>query len=325
MITRTHMLDRKPGWILAGLIWLWAGVATAGPTITLQDQVEVTSPRVHLGAVARIEGLSRAARVKVAQLDLGPAPRPGLSRVLSKAYLKTRLAGHTAGARLRLPERLVITRGTRTVRASGVEATIKAQIEEAMPHPSAEVAEIRVAHLTDATVPGGTTTRVVLPEGSDFVGLVPVRVEHYAGEGQIRTQHVEAYVDLYVDAWQAGVPLRVGAEITEDMIRQVRVPQSSLPHGYVEDPQTLIGARVIAQMAPGDVFRTSTVKPAPLVRRGDRVRLVVRHGGLMVAAWGEMLSYEGALGAQVQARNLSSNTLVYGRVAGPGELLVGGR
>lgn len=308
-----------------GLSSLWASLAMAGPTITLRGEAQVSAPRIHLGAVARLQGFDRKSRAALARLDLGPSPRPGLNRVLTAAYLKTRLAGRTRGARLKLPERLVISRVTRTLKGTGLAATIRAHIEEAVPHPLEEIAEIRVDTPVDMVLPAGTETRVVLPEDSDFVGVVPVRVDHVYGAGQVRTQYVEAYVDLYVDVWQAGLPLRAGEDVSEDAVRRVRLPHSALPQDHITDLEQILGGRLTTHMKAGDVFRRRGVKPRPVVKRGDLVRIVIRSGAMKVTAAGEILSYEGALGAQVQVRNLSSNKRVFGRVTAPGEISIGGR
>jgi len=77
-------------WALA-LAWLLSGLrASADTVIKLRESVEIGAKRIQLGALAEVTAPAEEAEA-LAALDMGPAPLPGRSRVLSLGYVKMRM------------------------------------------------------------------------------------------------------------------------------------------------------------------------------------------------------------------------------------------
>ena len=75
---------------LAVTICLVAMSGAHGATVELAESAQIAGDHIELGAVAIIGGSDEEVAL-LAGLDLGPAPLPGQSRILSLGYLKMRL------------------------------------------------------------------------------------------------------------------------------------------------------------------------------------------------------------------------------------------
>ncbi|HWU68784.1 MAG TPA: flagellar basal body P-ring formation chaperone FlgA [Stenotrophobium sp.] len=137
-------------------------------------------------------------------------------------------------------------------------------------------------------------------------------------------------------AWTLYVPVRIsqslpvlvltrslarGETITADAIAPQTRDASTLPFGYITDPDQVIGAVLQRPLAIGTVLSPEMVRSARIVHRGQQVTLVGRVGGLEVRATGTALADAGR-GERVQVRNSHSQRTVEGVVSGAGTVEV---
>ena len=73
----------------------------------------------------------------------------------------------------------------------------------------------------------------------------------------------------------------------------------------------------------GSVLAARFVEQPNVVKRGQRVRIVARSGGIAVRSAGEALA-DAAVGQRVRVRNSSSRTIIEGVVAPDGAVHTGG-
>ena len=122
--------------ILAVTLCLTAMSGAYGATVELAESAQIAGDNIELGAVAIISGSDEEV-ARLAELDLGPAPLPGQSRVLSLGYLKMRLRRWGVNAseitfagagqvRVGRPAVIVavVTENTETVTQTGVAQTL---------------------------------------------------------------------------------------------------------------------------------------------------------------------------------------------------------
>ncbi|MGH8506007.1 MAG: flagellar basal body P-ring formation chaperone FlgA [Stenotrophobium sp.] len=129
-------------------------------------------------------------------------------------------------------------------------------------------------------------------------------------------------------AWTLYVPVRIsqslkvlvlarslarGETITADAIATQTRDASTLPFGYVTDPNQVIGAVLQRPLSIGTVLSPEMVKSARIIRRGQQVTLVGHAGGLEVRAEGTALADAGR-GERIQVRNSHSHRTVEGTV-----------
>lgn len=98
---------------------------------------------------------------------------------------------------------------------------------------------------------------------------------------------------------------------------------SSLPGGYLTDPDALVGMVLRRPVQARTVLLPGHAAAPELVRRGERVILQAAGGAIAVQVEGEALA-GGALGERVRVRNLATRRVVEGTVGGEGLVLMGG-
>jgi flagella basal body P-ring formation protein FlgA len=125
--------------------------------------------------------------------------------------------------------------------------------------------------------------------------------------------YTSARVSITRDVLVAASQLQRGLDMTPDAVVRAQRDLGTLYHGHMDDPTKLKGMRLKRAVRTGAVISPSMLEPKPLVRRGDRVTLLVSIGSMEVSAVGEVLS-EAAAGQLVRARNLRSKRLVQGHL-----------
>lgn len=144
---------------------------------------------------------------------------------------------------------------------------------------------------------GSATVGVRCP--STWTVYVPVRVRF------------DAKVLVSVRAIGRGETLR-----TTDFRLETR-DLAALPGPAITDASRAVGQQTAVPIGPGAVLTPRMVKQPRLVRRGDRVTILARVGGLEVRSTGEALA-DGVEGDSIQVRNLLTKKIIQGTVSEPG-------
>jgi hypothetical protein len=154
---------RKPGRAAAALAFAAAAAAWSGGARAEVRQVAVASSRVRLGDVLA------AAPAGAADLDLGPAPPPGGSRLLTRDELRRALEGSGAGAGLKLPEAVRVVRKTRRLSGAELERLVRDELGRGPLPKGASLVGVRPPASAEA------------PEGCERTAVEPPPMPRRAG------------------------------------------------------------------------------------------------------------------------------------------------
>jgi flagella basal body P-ring formation protein FlgA len=224
-----------------------ASAADASPT-----HVTVEGTRV------QIRDLLRDAPAETAEIDLGPSPALGGTRLIARDEILQALRAHQATATPRLPESIRVTRASRTLRPDELNQMVR----EALPRDR---------------LPRGTALRDVRPTQSVTVpaGWTAVSVDLARPPRRVGTFSATAYVNLRRgDDLIARVPVRVDLTLsaeaaTPDLTRGSAVTLV-VRHGLVEvrasgsaAADADIGETLPVVLRPsGRVIRARLIEPA---------------------------------------------------------------
>ncbi len=112
-----------------------------------------------------------------------------------------------------------------------------------------------------------------------------------------------------------------GSVISRQLLTLQEVESSSLNYSYFRDIDQVVGTETTRPIQANSVIFTNMVQAADAVRKGDEVIIKAQVGYLFVRIKG-LAMQDGAIGEQIQVRNVQSGRIIRATVTGPGNVLV---
>ena len=310
-------------WVLASaVLMLLAGlvseVCSAGITsVRAYDRVEIDEDQILLGRVARIDGSDPQFVNELEGVVLGRSPLPGKTRTLDGPSILMRLKQSgidPSQIDLQVPPELEISRGAVTVGCEQIEQIVRNFIQQqaAERGDAIRIKEIRNAEAV-VLPKGPMTSRVLVPKNTELAGMVPLAVAFTVGDEFDKRVWVTVNLERLVNVVVTRRPLGRFKPIDEDDIEVKAVDLAGLPADRITDADAVIGKRTRRALDSGTVLRPDLVEFPPLVKRGDRVRIIAETPGLRISAVGQV-KQEGAQGELIPVTNLDSNKVIHARV-----------
>jgi flagella basal body P-ring formation protein FlgA len=168
------------------------------------------------------------------------------------------------------------------------------------------------------TVPGGILDVQVTGSGSDdVVGRRHFRLSVAVDGKEVSPLPVTADVSLLAEVVAATRMIKSDELIEADDVTVKRVKVNSLRHDFVSDVNDAIGKSASRMLQPQAPIRTSALMKPYAVRKGDRVTIEAKRGGLLIQTVG-VTKAAAQLGQFVTITNQDSGKELRGKVVGPG-------
>ncbi len=91
--------------------------------------------------------------------------------------------------------------------------------------------------------------------------------------------------------------------------------------GYIRDSSALVGMIAVKTILPDRLIYPELLRKPAMIKSGQQVSVILRHGALSISMRGETLA-DANIGDMVAVRNKANGTVVTGRVAQDGSILV---
>jgi flagella basal body P-ring formation protein FlgA len=295
-----------------------AGVCPA-LEITFLANSAVEDSVIRLGDIVRFSDDSATAQALASQIA-GQAPAPGETVYLRSVHIKQYLL-----STVQVPGD-VVWQGSPTVTVVRRGITVSADrileiIAEFIDNNKANLPEAKVRFVPSVlplpfTVPMGTLTYDVIPSNPAIVGSSRVSIIFRVDGRVAKNMSVRGEMEALGEIVVASQPLRKDTILRPQQLTKKAMDISNISNaGYhLED---FVGKRLTRSLRSGSPVLSSMVESLPVVRRGEKVRIVIDSGQLHVTASG--LAYnDGKMGEMIRVQNISSNKIIYCRVAAPG-------
>jgi flagella basal body P-ring formation protein FlgA len=161
--------------------------------------------------------------------------------------------------------------------------------------------------------PGLVSYSVIVSERGHQGGNIPATILFLVNGQEIKRLRITARVDIYADVVAARHYLKKYQEIKEQDLQVVNRNISLLPHDVVTEVKEVLGKRTTLSVNGNEILRIGMIEVPPLIKKGDRVILLVENDHFKITAVGEVRE-DGRRGDRVKLVNLSSKKGVYGRV-----------
>ena len=149
-----------------------------------------------------------------------------------------------------------------------------------------------------------------------------VQLEITSPDGDVlRKIHLAARTRVFARAAVAARDIARGDSLGPGDVTMKRVEVGGI-RGWYKDAEPLAGARMTCAVKEGAVLRGLAVRPAPLVKRGDKVILKAAVGSVEVTAQGEART-DGGKGESIRVFNEVTKTTIFCTVLDARTVLVG--
>lgn len=161
--------------------------------------------------------------------------------------------------------------------------------------------------------------KAFLPSGGRLMGNVTVGVR--CPSPKPWSLYVQAAVRMMDQVVVAARPLPRGTVLQAGDLEVAERDVSRLTTGYVSDIKNILGKSLKRRVRAGMALAPRLVAAPVVIHRGDRVSIKAAASSLEVRVEGVALE-DGAKGASIRVRNLSSKREIGARVVGPGVVAV---
>ncbi|OQY13176.1 MAG: flagella basal body P-ring formation protein FlgA [Desulfobacteraceae bacterium 4572_19] len=295
--------------------------------ISVKDNIRLKGKRILLGDIVNIDNCSDSLKKSINSVQLGRSPGLGKEKRLSNrtivASLK-RKSWFPDNARISLPDSIVVMRDSQNVLNEKLRSLfddyIAGQINEfnnGYTGANSEGNGFRVSGFRShghRVFPGGVLEFDVVRRGAGPVrGRVSLSVIVYVDGrecGKISltgTVHRTEKVVCVKRALKRGTVLKW----TDLSLRTIESSAGS--NDVVTEKSDIVGMCLRQSVRGGGILKISMLKAPFAIKRGDRVKLVVKSGSLRVVTLG-VAKNNAPLNGQIQVQNIRSKKLVTGRV-----------
>ncbi|MFN2337470.1 MAG: flagellar basal body P-ring formation chaperone FlgA, partial [Gammaproteobacteria bacterium] len=157
-----------------------------------------------------------------------------------------------------------------------------------------------------------------LPPGAQAMGNTTVGVRCPVPSW---TLYLSAQVIVQGQVLVTTRPLARGERLTEEHVQLVERDLASLPRGYFEAAQPVLGQQARRHLAADTVLNPQLIEAPRLVRRGEEVTLVAGSNGFAIRSRGQAMA-DGSSGEVIRVRSRDSKRIIEGRVLSAGVVKV---
>ncbi|MCL2669134.1 MAG: flagellar basal body P-ring formation chaperone FlgA [Syntrophaceae bacterium] len=197
-----------------------------------------------------------------------------------------------------------------------VEEAVISYIELHMPWPQgAARVEFLPAPRDLSSVSRQAELKVEALGNNSFIGDCAFRVRVMEGIRLVRTEMVRVRIEVLRDHVTAGRALQSGAVLTEEDLRVDRKWVRQINRDGISSLEDALGKQLTTPVRTGTEILSRVLKAAPMIKKGSMVKLVFDNGRMRIITSG-LSEEDGAAGAVIRIRNLTSDKVIYARVLG---------
>jgi len=183
--------------------------------------------------------------------------------------------------------------------------------------------KVKTVHVTvlepaDPVMIPGTTAEVhVIPSSmEEGLGRRVFHVEAVTNGKARKTIQVVADIAAMIDAVVVTRFLKADELIDMGDLKTVGLRVHQVNHPFITDQGEVIGKSASRPLPPDTPLRPAFVKPPLVIKKGDRVLIEARRGGLSIRAYG-VTKASGQVGQTVMVANLDSGRELRAKVVAP--------
>jgi flagella basal body P-ring formation protein FlgA len=203
-----------------------------------------------------------------------------------------------------------------------IQRSILRVVEQEMAGKVRAIHAVVVDPVDPIQIPSGNIGLRVTSKGVDEgLGRRAFHVQVSTNGAPWQTIDAVADVSASIDAVVPTRVIQVDSVIEAEDVAVHRVKLMDLDHQLITDVKDIIGKSAARPLQTNNPIRLGMVKKPYAVRKGDRVSIEARHGGLSIQVVG-LAKSSGELGQTATVSNIDSGKELRAKIVGPGAVRV---
>jgi flagellar basal body P-ring formation protein FlgA len=286
-------------------------------SLEFKTQAAVRQEAIYLSDIATIKGSPRSGVDRISQLKIKTAPPLGETLILFREEVAWKIHQANFAAVIsvnEIPEQIEVVREGRWVEREEIVDMLESHLRNRIPDRNKDIQIKDLQGGERIIVPlGSLSGEAAFPEQFHRGGPLSITLVLRVDGRDVQKVRLQARVEIYGPVLAAKNQLKRNQDIGEKDVEMVRKNLSLLPPDVLTDPQEVQGKRMALTVNSQEVLRASMVEIPPLIKKGDRVILIVDNEYFKITTFGEAKE-DGRKGERVKLMNISSQKEVSGRV-----------
>jgi len=161
-----------------------------------------------------------------------------------------------------------------------------------------------------------STANISLPRGNTVFTLQLIENSEIK-----RTATVNCMVKTWERVFRASRNFKNGEVISAMTVIPDTVETSRLKPGYITRISRIENTVTTRRIRHNDIIYDRNIKPKPVIRKGDKIKLIFDDGSLKITVQAKSLG-EGAIGDEIYVKNLQSGKRLKAKITRPGEVKI---
>lgn len=287
--------------------------------ISFQPAAEVESAQIYLGDVAKFSEnspLTDALATKHIQLS----PKPGKSIILEVEVIQSKLKTILPkdGSLLWKGAKAVkVTRKGITINPADIEESITAYLESRSGDiPTADYLFTPRELPLPFIIPSGQLSVDVIPATPNVLGSKRFSLVYKIDDKTVKNVSIRGKLEAMAQVAVLTQNVKRGAILNPTMV-QLQTKDLSKLRTPCTNLREVLGKKLTRSLRTGSVLDLSSIDFPPLIRKGQLVKMVVNHNGMLLTATG-IASMNGKQDQIIRVINSGSRKEIFCRVAAPG-------
>ena len=286
-------------------------------TLNFKPQIAVQGGTIYLEDIATIQGSPRSLVEKVGRVRIENSPLPGETSILSRAFLASRIERSGFSALLAdagIPDQIEIKRLGRILGEAELTRIVEDGLQRALEdkRKTIKMKEFQVSEKIIAP-PGDLSWEVKAPDRFYQGGNISLSLIAQVDGQKVHEHRLQAHLEIYADVVIARSYLKRHQVVSEKDVQLTHKNITVYPPDVLMDLEEAQGRRMTLAVNGQEVLRKSMVEVPPLVKKGDRVILLIENPSFKITALGETQE-EGREGERIKVVNISSKKEANGLV-----------
>jgi len=206
--------------------------------------------------------------------------------------------------------------GASAVGEKTIQSAVRKHVEDNAPWPKDRVRVEFFGSMPEVPLPEGpASVQVRSRAGEDYVGRTSFTVRFMKGDTVVREETVRVRIEVLTDVVVSTRGIMRDALIGPEDVTVTSKWMDTAAAGTLTDVAEVVGKKAVMRLNAGTEIKSQMLRSAPVVKKGEVVRIVLESGPMVISAVG-LCQEDGGRGDLVRVQNVSSKKIIFARVMG---------